>query len=287
MPAVQGVPRPPTRAIFRAPGRIFARSTAWQVTTRSGRPRAGGVNLPSLYAGHGEDRLSGGNAAEILQGDDDKDQIEAGAGTDVLMGARHGCARVRAGPRSAGRWPRQRSARTAPPLRIPHPGPLIRSLCLPIGRRFAHDRAGSHHGRGNESCAGASVGLENPGAALGDMSDLRSVDANFFEVGNRVTVFGSTEPGGPMLVDVCAWIDDSTFAAHVNLNIDGDDAPEMMIVIEDGDRASAGNYAAEDFVLWGASRRRWCRSHPTHQVSGRVECDRRVRERSGLSDGSF
>ncbi len=209
----------------------------------------GDGRLPRMFGGHGEDRLSGGDAGEFLEGGEDNDWIEGGAGSDILIGGRGADVLVSGpgyDPLGIGINEETRAHFTVDELYFPafFDVFLFRSAADSLASAPDRIMAG-----GDEIYAGASDAFENPGAELGDLIDLRQIPANLFEPGHNAFVFGSTEAGGLMLVDVRSEIDDSTFATHVNLNMDGDETPEMVIIIEDGDRASAEDYSAEDFLL--------------------------------------
>lgn len=94
------------------------------------------------------------------------------------------------------------------------------------------------------------LGFDGAGVAGGDVIDLSTIDANVLLAGNQAFTFlGHIQsPNPPSTAAGSVWLRDSGTNTILFANVDGDDAPEMAIIIADG-ATTASAYTAGDFFL--------------------------------------
>lgn len=165
-----------------------------------------------INGGSGNDNITGNGVAETLNGDADNDTISGFAGNDTING-----------------------------------GDGADSI---LGGAGADSLVG---GAGNDAFVYRSVtdsliatrdiiaGFDAAGAVIGDIINLRGVDADNALAGDQNFTFNSTATGGLSLIT-------SGTDTLVQLNTDADAAFEFVLVIVDGATLST-DYTAADFVL--------------------------------------
>jgi serralysin len=89
---------------------------------------------------------------------------------------------------------------------------------------------------------GHSAAFDGPGSVVGDVMDLRAIDADRTEPGNQAFVFGEGPGRGHL------WAHDVGEATVIHGNVDGDRAVEFQITIVDG-AVPASAYTDADFLL--------------------------------------
>ena len=100
----------------------------------------------------------------------------------------------------------------------------------------------SRFGAPDRLAGGGAAAFDGPGAAAGDLIDLRGIDADTVLSGDQPFAFGASMARGHLRLHEAGSV------TYVNGNTDGDAAAEFQLAILDaGIRASA--YTAADFLL--------------------------------------
>ncbi|MCB1312433.1 MAG: M10 family metallopeptidase C-terminal domain-containing protein [Sedimentitalea sp.] len=170
----------------------------------------GANGADAVKGGAGQDRLLGRGGADRLYGGSGNDLLQGGTGDDRLLGGG-------GADRLCGGQGRDVFVFTAPGQSAPGAADRI----IGASRQAAFDA---------------------PGAALGDLIDLRGIDANAARSGDQAFVLGKSGAGGVRLFDAGR---DTVLRG----NVDADATWELEIRIRDGASISAKDYTIDDFLL--------------------------------------
>lgn len=180
---------------------------------------AGGAGNDALYSGALGGVLSGGRGDDKVYGGGAADNLLGGTGADLIRG-RGGADLVTGGPGSD-------------TLAGGAGADTFRFLAFTDSSPAAPDRIRAGDG---------AAAFEGAGGKAGDCIDLAAIDADTAAPGDQAFFFGEKEGRG------CLWAAEVKGETHVLGNVDGDAAPEFLLVIEDG-AVPASSYAAQDFIL--------------------------------------
>ena len=168
----------------------------------------------NVYAGSGNDSVTGANGGDSLEGETGNDTLNGGAGNDTLRGG-DGSDRLIGGAGTD-------------------------TLTGGAGRDIFVFASSAHS---NPAIPDSITDFQAPGAPRGDLIDLSAIDADTTTGAvNEAFVFGSTAKRGLSLFD------NASGYTEVRLNTDGDASFEMVIYITDGGTLAA-SYTAADFLL--------------------------------------
>lgn len=198
----------------------------------------GGNDL--LFGGANEDTLSGGDGDDILDGMTQADDLFGGAGNDVLRGG-DGFDFLEGGA-----------------------GEDI--LVGGNGNDILNGGSGQDTLRGqanNDTFVFASAsdsafgsadlidGIDGVGSSGGDVIDLSAIDADLSSVGDQAFTFlGALTTAQGLAAGIGAlWVEDISNQTRVYGLIDGDNAIDLAIRINDGAGISASDYASGDFIF--------------------------------------
>jgi Ca2+-binding RTX toxin-like protein len=230
-----------------------------------------GANL--LLGGKGEDEIHGGGGNDTIDGGGNTDEIDGGAGHDVISYADTATAvtvdlKSQKASFPEKKWSSERFASIEGAVTGIGNDKLIGNRkdntfwggegndVFVAGRdadllhggsgqdTFRFKQTAQSGGGETDTLAGSdgALALEAPGDGIGDLIDLRKIDANTTRSGNQAFTFGDDHGKGRL------WLSEDEGVTYVHGNVDGDRRAEFELALEDGS-TEYREYSEKDFLL--------------------------------------